>query len=317
MDKQFANLLSYYLNENSEFFCVACDYYHVDEKEEKIKKLSAKKLPIACGIMYRKKDLIKLGGYNPNFKHREEEELRVRLDNKYKIGYLEIPLYRYRLHKSNKTKSSDYKQKFKEQIQNLKNKKIINNRLTKNIVVIIPARSGSKRLKDKNIYNFRGKPMLYWSIKAAINSKLVKKIYVSSDSQKILKLAKKFGAETLTRSKLLSNDKVFKMDVIKDSVNQIIESKKTQPTIVISLQANSPDITTEDIDNSIFSLIRNRRHEILSINDDLTQNAALRTMRYKTVFQNSLSTYVGNIITNTADIHTKNDITKLLKKYEN
>ena len=315
--KEFANFLSYYLIENPKLFCVACDYYYVNENEEKIKKLSAKEIPIACGIMYNKKKLINYGGYNSNFKHREEEELRVRLDKKYLIGYLEIPLYRYRLHETNKTRSSDYKEKFKDQIKYLKNIKVMNNILSKNIVVIIPARGGSKRLKNKNIYNFRGKPMIFWSIDASLKSKLVKKTYVSSDSNEILKLAKKYGAEPIIRSKSLSNDKVFKMEVIKETVRKISTNKKDRPTIVISLQANSPEITTEDIDNSVYKLINDKRNEIISINNDLNQNAAIRAMRYKTVFQNSLSTYVGNIVTNTTDIHTKNDINKLLKKYEN
>ena len=72
-------------------------------------------------------------------------------------------------------------------------------------IAIIPARSGSKRIKNKNIKRFCKKPIIYWSIKAAIKSKVFKKIYVSTDSKKIANLSKKFGAEVpFLRSKKLS-----------------------------------------------------------------------------------------------------------------
>ena len=58
-------------------------------------------------------------------------------------------------------------------------------------LLIIPARSGSKRIKDKNIKNFYGKPIIYYSINAAIKSKLFHTIHVSTDSLKIKKNIRK------------------------------------------------------------------------------------------------------------------------------
>ena len=59
-------------------------------------------------------------------------------------------------------------------------------------LLIIPARSGSKRIKNKNIKNFVGKPIIYYPINTAIKSKLFTKIHVSTDSKKISKLAESF-----------------------------------------------------------------------------------------------------------------------------
>ena len=56
-------------------------------------------------------------------------------------------------------------------------------------IAVIPARGGSKRIPRKNIKDFCGKPMIYWAIKSAKDSKLFDKIEVSTDSQKILKIA--------------------------------------------------------------------------------------------------------------------------------
>ena len=59
-------------------------------------------------------------------------------------------------------------------------------------ICIIPARGGSKRIKNKNIKNFFDKPLIYYSIKAAIKSNIFDKIIVSTDSKKIASIAKKY-----------------------------------------------------------------------------------------------------------------------------
>ena len=99
-----------YLESNHDAFCVSCDYELVDNYENLIERKYASKENISCGIMYRKDLLIDMGGYNSNFRHREEEELRKRLGEYYKIHHLNIPFYRYRMHKTNKTKSKEYTQ---------------------------------------------------------------------------------------------------------------------------------------------------------------------------------------------------------------
>ena len=93
-------------------------------------------------------------------------------------------------------------------------------------LAIIPARSGSKRIKNKNIKNFFGKPIIYWSIKLAIETNLFDKIIVSTDSHKIAKLSRSYGAETpFIRPKNLSNDYVNTNEVIKHSIKWF-KSKK-------------------------------------------------------------------------------------------
>ena len=58
---------------------------------------------------------------------------------------------------------------------------------------IIPARIGSKRIKNKNLINYKKKPLVYWSIIQSINIKLIKQTIISSDSNKILRIAKKMS----------------------------------------------------------------------------------------------------------------------------
>ena len=102
-------IMSNYLINNHDAFCVSCDYFMVDEYENILERKYAEKDNISCGIMYRRDLLLEMGGYNSEMRHREEEELRKRLGDYYKIHHLKFPFYRYRMHNQNKTKSSEYK----------------------------------------------------------------------------------------------------------------------------------------------------------------------------------------------------------------
>lgn len=304
--------LTFYLKLNPNKLGVACDYTFINKKEKIIKRMSCKKNPIACGIMYDKSKLSNFGYYNKNFRHREEEELRARLGASYKIGFLELPLYRYRMHTSNKTKSKDYMLKYKNKIQDIRQKEIFKKtkKTKKFIVAIIPARSGSKRMKDKNIYNFKGLPMIAWTIKSALKSKFIKQVYVTSNSKKILNIAKRFKAKTILRPEKLSSDKVPKIEAIRHAVKTLSKQKKID--IVASLQANSPNIKSSDIDMCISDMINKNKKEVVSLDKNLNQNGAIRVMKFATVFDKMLSTHFSCTINNVIDVHTKRDLKKII-----
>lgn len=93
-------------------------------------------------------------------------------------------------------------------------------------IAIIPARSGSKRIKNKNIKLLNKKHLIYYSINAAIKSKLFKKIIVSTDSEKISNIAQKYGAEVPSlRPKSLSDDFTSTQKVINFTINQSKDKK--------------------------------------------------------------------------------------------
>ena len=102
-------IMSKYLINNHDAFCVSCDYILVDGHENILERKYAEKDNISCGIMYRRDLLLEMGGYNPSMRHREEEELRKRLGDYYKIHHLKFSFYRYRMHNHNKTKELEYK----------------------------------------------------------------------------------------------------------------------------------------------------------------------------------------------------------------
>lgn len=89
-------------------------------------------------------------------------------------------------------------------------------------IAIIPARKNSVRIKNKNIRVFNKYPIIYHSIKAALNSKCFDYVYVSTDSKKIAKLAKSYGAKVpFLRSKKLSGNKILTKDVLQDFIKKI------------------------------------------------------------------------------------------------
>ena len=180
------------------------------------------------------------------------------------------------------------------------------------VVAIIPARGGSKRLPKKNIYPIWGKPMIAWPILAAKNSKYIHDVFISSDDNDILAVGLDHNSKLIKRPKELSDDYTFKMEAIKHAVNEIEKEKK--PTIVISLQANSPEVMSSDLDKAIEHLINFKLSEVISVDKDLNQNGAIRAMTYDTVFQNTLSVYLGAIKTKITDIHTLSDLSLIEKK---
>ena len=95
--------MHYYLEENKNADAVACDYMLVDDMGEWIDRVNCMEYPIACGIMFRKQQLIEIGMYDENFRCHEDRDLRIRFEKKYKINRLQLPLYRYRRHSSNMT----------------------------------------------------------------------------------------------------------------------------------------------------------------------------------------------------------------------
>jgi N-acylneuraminate cytidylyltransferase len=96
-----------------------------------------------------------------------------------------------------------------------------------NNICIIPARSGSKRIKNKNLKIFFGRPLIYWSINCALNSKLFKEVIVSTNDKKIAKYAKKFGASVpFLRSKKNSTDTATVHSTVIETITKLLNLNK-------------------------------------------------------------------------------------------
>lgn len=114
-------------------------------------------------------------------------------------------------------------------------------------IAIIPARSGSKGLKDKNIKQLNGKPLMAYTIEAAIKSALFTEVFVSTDSGEYAAIARSYGAKVpFLRSKELSSDTASNWDVVKESMKRYAEKGQFFDSIAL-LQPTSPLRKAEDI----------------------------------------------------------------------
>lgn len=127
----------------------------------------------------------------------------------------------------------------------------------KSVVAIILARDGSKRLPNKNIRLFVGKPLIAWSIEAAKKSKYIDRIIVSTDSEKIAVIAKEYGALVpFKRPSRLSSDKATSESAIAHALLSL-KNKGYTYDYFIYLQPTSPLRTQVHIDEALEQFTRN------------------------------------------------------------
>jgi len=114
-------------------------------------------------------------------------------------------------------------------------------------IAIIPARSGSKGLKNKNIKMLKGKPLLAYSVEAAKDAKVFDEIMVSTDSEEYAKISREYGASVpFLRTEELSSDTASSWDVVKQVLKRYRADGREFDTICL-LQPTSPLRTSQDI----------------------------------------------------------------------
>ena len=123
------------------------------------------------------------------------------------------------------------------------------------VLVIVPARSGSKGLKDKNILEIHGKPLLGWPINAALKSKYIDEVVLSTDSEEYKQIGLEQGANVpFLRPVEFSGDKVASIDVILHCI-EWLEGQSKVFDILVLLEPTSPMTETIDIDTALEKLV--------------------------------------------------------------
>lgn len=135
------------------------------------------------------------------------------------------------------------------------------------ILIIIPARGGSKGIPRKNLRTLNGYPLIYYAIKTSLNSKFKPDVYVTSEDDEILAFAKKFGAKTHKREDLFATDETTLDPVIYSVYKHLGNSKKYK--FVITVQPTSPLLSTKSLDAAISMILANTKIDsIISASDD-------------------------------------------------
>ncbi|MEZ9630694.1 pseudaminic acid cytidylyltransferase [Vibrio breoganii] len=131
-------------------------------------------------------------------------------------------------------------------------------------IAIIPARGGSKRIPKKNIKLFHGKPMIAYSIEAAIQSGCFDKVLVSTDDHEIAEVAKQFGAEVpFIRPTDISDDFATTKDVMGHAVSWCVD-KGFSVDNVCCLYATAPFVTSDDLARGLQKLLDSESEYVFS-----------------------------------------------------
>mgnify|MGYP001357611939 CR=1 FL=1 len=190
--------------------------------------------------------------------------------------------------------------------------------MPKQVCILTLAKSNSNRLKNKNMKIFRGKPMLYWTIKKAL--KITKNYFVNSDSDEILEFSKLNGAKIIKRDKSLLRDDVSPRLIMESSFKYFPKNTNA----VIHVQANSPNLEIFKI-KKMYQIIRNTEIEdaytIFSNNKLNGSMWAITKKRLKNLNKkNNYHSIVINsefyLIDNSIDIHTLRDLRESEKMFD-
>ena len=120
---------------------------------------------------------------------------------------------------------------------------------SKGVVAVIPARGGSKGIKNKNLQTVNGIPLVARAIMTAQNCITIRDVYVSSDSPEILAVAEKFGAKSHLRSEFSASDDASTEDALDDFLTRFDEEEC--PELLVYIQCTSPFVSSSEIESAI------------------------------------------------------------------
>ena len=129
------------------------------------------------------------------------------------------------------------------------------------LTAFIPARGGSKGVPNKNIKEFAGKPLIVHSIEYALNCSQIDEVVVSTDDDKIAKIARKAGAKVIIRPPELSTDSA----TTESTIHHFLNKFNKKPDILVLLQPTSPYRPKRSLENAISHFTENEFDSLLSI----------------------------------------------------
>ncbi len=122
-------------------------------------------------------------------------------------------------------------------------------------IAVIPARGGSKGIPEKNIKEVFGKPLIAYSIEAALQAELVDRVIVSTDDQSIAEIASQYGAEVVQRPVDIAGDLASSESALLHVLETLQHKEQYQPDLLVFLQCTSPLTLPADIDGTVQALL--------------------------------------------------------------
>ena len=129
-----------------------------------------------------------------------------------------------------------------------------------NIIALILARGGSKGIKNKNIINVMGKPLIFYTIDIAKKIKSINEVYVSTDSKKIKKISERYGAKTpFLRPKKYSNDNSSDLSAFQHFCKWYSKNKKKKIDLIVHLRVTTPFRKINTINEAIKIISKDKK----------------------------------------------------------
>ena len=148
----------------------------------------------------------------------------------------------------------------------------------KKVLAFIPARGGSKGIKDKNIVDLYGQPLIAYSINVAKNSKYIDEIIVSTDSEKIADVAKRYGATVpFVRPDEIARDTSTTLEAVLHAI-EYLEMKNEKYDALVLLQPTQPLRTEDDVDGAIEKYFENGEEALVSVSEVNDNPILIRTI---------------------------------------
>lgn len=137
------------------------------------------------------------------------------------------------------------------------------------VLVVIPARGGSKGIPRKNLRSLNGRPLISYAINTALALKYDPDVYVSSEDEEILSIADQLGAKVIERKKCLSEDETTLDPVVFDAFQRAQQLEGKQYSLIVTLQPTSPLLRSISIEEAIARMIVNPDIDtVISASDD-------------------------------------------------
>ena len=137
--------------------------------------------------------------------------------------------------------------------------------MSSSVIAIIPARGGSKGIPRKNLRLLCGKPLIAYSIQAALGSKLIDRVVVSTEDEEIAEVSGIYGAHVVERPPELARDDVTLDPVIAHAVEATEETDSRRYELVVTIQPTSPLLSTRTIDEAVNAMLGGDYDTLISV----------------------------------------------------
>lgn len=147
------------------------------------------------------------------------------------------------------------------------------------IVALLCGRKESKGLLNKNIYPVLGRPLTWYPLLAAVHSKYIERIYVSTDSEEIVRIATEFNAHIIPRPAELATDQALLEDTFQHGFKYINQDLGEVPEMVVFLLSNAATVAVENIDKGIEMLKEDKEADSVATVTLLNQYGPIRAKK--------------------------------------